>query len=70
MEGEAGSLRAGSLTQGSIPGPREHDLSQRQMFNQLNHPSAPVKLDFKIQLEKRSYVKNQVINLELGRRIT
>ena len=32
---------AGSLTQGSIPGPWDHDLSQRQMLNQLSHPGAP-----------------------------
>ena len=26
---------------GSIPGPRDHDLSQRQTLNQLSHPGAP-----------------------------
>ena len=26
---------------GSIPGPRDHDLCQGQMFNQLSHPHAP-----------------------------
>ena len=27
--------------QASIPGPWDHDLSQRQMLNQLIHPGAP-----------------------------
>ena len=31
---------AGSLMRGLIPGPRHHDLSQRQMLNQLSHPGA------------------------------
>ena len=26
--------------QGSIPGPRDHDLSPREMLNQLSHPGA------------------------------
>ena len=25
---------------GSIPGPQDHDLSQRQMLNRLSHPGA------------------------------
>lgn len=33
---------ARSLMQGSIPGPQDHDLSQRQMFNQLSHPGTPI----------------------------
>ena len=33
---------AGSLMWGLIPGPWDHDLSLRQMLNQLNHPSAPI----------------------------
>ena len=33
--------RAGNLMSGSIPGPRDHDLSQRQMFNRLSYPGAP-----------------------------
>ena len=33
-----------SLTQGSIPGPWDHDLSLRQTFNQLSHPGTPVHL--------------------------
>ena len=32
---------AGSPTHGLIPGPQGHDLSQRQMLNQLSHPDAP-----------------------------
>ena len=31
----------GSLTWDSIPGPWDHDLSQRQTFNQLNHLGTP-----------------------------
>ena len=31
---------AQSPTQGSIPGPWDHDLNQCQMFNQLSHPGA------------------------------
>ena len=30
-----------SLTCGSIPGPWDHDLSQRQMLNWLSHPGTP-----------------------------
>ena len=41
-EGEAGSLRVGSLLRGLIPGPWDHDLSQRQMLSQLSHPGIPV----------------------------
>jgi len=26
---------------GSIPGPRDHDLSRRQTLNRLRHPGAP-----------------------------
>ena len=33
---------AGSQNQGSIPGPWDYDLSQRQKLNQLSHPGAPV----------------------------
>ena len=32
---------AGTPTWGSIPGPQDHDLSWRQMFNQLSHPGTP-----------------------------
>ena len=32
--------RVGNLTPGSTPGLRDHDLSQRQMLNQLSHPVA------------------------------
>ena len=32
---------AGMLTQGSIPGPRDYDLSQRQMLIPLSHPGVP-----------------------------
>ena len=32
---------AASLMQGSILGPQDHDLSQRQTLNQLSHPGAP-----------------------------
>ena len=33
---------AGSLMQGSIPGPWDRDLSLRQMFNRLSHPGTPI----------------------------
>ena len=32
---------AGSLKQDSVPGPGDHDLSQRQTLNQLSHPGTP-----------------------------
>ena len=32
--------QAGSLMRDLIPGPRHHDLSQRQMLNPLSHPGA------------------------------
>ena len=32
---------ARNLMWGSIPGPQHHDMSQRQMLNQLSHPGAP-----------------------------
>ena len=35
------SCWAGSLTWGSIPGPWDHDLSQRQMLNWLSYPGVP-----------------------------
>ena len=34
---------AGSPMQGLIPGPWDHDLSQRQMLNRLSHPGASTK---------------------------
>ena len=37
-EGEAGSSLSRSPTWGLIPGPCDHDLSRRQMFNWLSHP--------------------------------
>ena len=37
-EGEAGCPRSRKPDWGPIPGPRDHDLSQRQM---LNHPGTP-----------------------------
>ena len=33
---------AGSLMQGSIPGPCDPHLSQRQPLNPLSHPGAPI----------------------------
>jgi len=33
--------RAGSPTRGSIPGPGDHDPSQRQMLNPPSHPGIP-----------------------------
>ena len=33
---------AGSQMQGSIPGPWDHGLSQRQLLNPLSHPDAPL----------------------------
>ena len=41
---------AGSPMLGSIPGPWDLDLRQRQMFNWLNHPSAPNLLFLKTRL--------------------
>ena len=46
MEGEGESPQAKGEAEGegeapiwdSIPGPWDHDLSQRQMLNQLSHP--------------------------------
>ena len=35
-EGEAGSLLSRDPNVGSIPKPQDHDLSQRQMLNQLS----------------------------------
>ena len=35
------ALRAGSPMQGSVPGPWDHDLSQRQTHKQLSHPRTP-----------------------------
>ena len=40
-EGEAGSLLSREPDVGLIPGPRDHDLSQRQTLDQLNHPGVP-----------------------------
>jgi len=34
--------RAGNPTRDPIPGPRDHDPSQRQTPNQLSHPGAPL----------------------------
>ena len=39
--GAAGRGRSRSPMQGSILGFWDHDLSQRQMLNQLSHPGAP-----------------------------
>nr|XP_055193758.1 sorting nexin-12 isoform X5 [Nyctereutes procyonoides] len=41
-EGKADAPLNGSLMQGSIPGPWDYELSQRQMLNQLSHPGAQV----------------------------
>ena len=40
-ETETDSHWAGGLTWGSISGPWDHDLSQRQTLNQLSHPGTP-----------------------------
>ena len=40
-EGEAGSPDEQSPIWGSIPGPQDHDLNQRQMLNRLSHPHVP-----------------------------
>ena len=37
-EGEAGSLLGRELDTGSIPGPQDHDTSQKQMPNGLSYP--------------------------------
>ena len=41
---------AGRPTWGSIPGPQDHDLSQRQMLNQLSYPGVPQLLLFNFGL--------------------
>ena len=43
-EGEADSPLSRELMRGLIPGPWDHDLSQRQMLNHLSHPGAPNKI--------------------------
>lgn len=35
---------AGSPMRGSVPGPWDHDLSQRQMLIQVSHPGPPTVL--------------------------
>ena len=40
-EGEADSPLSREPNGSLIPGPRDHDLSQRQMLNQLSHLGAP-----------------------------
>ena len=41
-KGEVGLALSRELMQGSIPGPRDYDLSSRQMLHQLSHPSTSV----------------------------
>jgi len=41
-ERQAPRRAGGSPMWDLIPGPRDHDLSRRQLLNQLSHPSAPV----------------------------
>ena len=43
---------------GSIPGPWDHDLSQRQMLNQLNHPGAPTLLVLIVCTQMGKYSNN------------
>jgi len=40
-EAEGGYLRVGSQARVSIPGPQDHDLSLRQMLNQLSCKGDP-----------------------------
>ena len=40
-EGGADSPQSRDLMRSLIPGPWDHDLSQRQTLNQLSHPDAP-----------------------------
>ena len=42
------SHRAESLTWGSIPGPWDHDLSQRQMLNWLSYPGVPLSVCLRV----------------------
>ena len=58
-------LQARSLRQGWIPGPRDHDLSPRQMPIQLSHPGTPnifiislKKLRYCETKNKRSFLKS------------
>ena len=37
-----GESESGSLLAGQVPGPLDHDLSGRQIFNQLSHPGTPI----------------------------
>ena len=39
--GRGREKQAGSLMWGSIPGPRDHNLSQRQTLKQLSHSGTP-----------------------------
>ena len=43
--------RAGSPMWDPIPGLQDHDLSQRQLLNQLSHPGTPIK-QFQVQLNE------------------
>ena len=41
-------------TQGSNPGPQDHDLNQRQMLNRLSYPGAP-----RFYLQRKSHSEIQ-----------
>ena len=52
---------------GSTPGPRDHDLSRRQMLNPLSHPGAPTLPFFKLKSHTNSrHSKPQQCELDPG----
>ena len=49
----------GAQTQGSIPGPKDHDLSWRQMLNRPSHPDAPRAQFIQNVVEMEMSIKNE-----------
>ena len=56
-------LPVGSLMQDSIPGPWDHDLSQRLTFNSLSHPGT---LNCNVLNGNPAHFSNPVISWSLG----
>ena len=48
--GESGSPLIKESNVGLSPGPRDHDLSRKLTLNHLNHPGAPPKVVFSINV--------------------
>ena len=65
-EGEADSSlsREPGCDVASIPGPRDHDLSRRQMLNQLSHPGAPASLYFKMNSVFAPHINKSVTSVK------